>query len=116
MFLKVENSHIQDSNHDAWMYNLDNNLFNIAGVNLTGPYPDQGKQAVNNQSDSIFMVLEGSASIKVDKKDSYKLFKGDIYFVPKGVGYCLKPYMCEEVKFWIVSSPPFSPAQQHIID
>jgi mannose-6-phosphate isomerase-like protein (cupin superfamily) len=103
--VKQENS----SNCIAYEYPMQNSEINVALVEITQRYPDQG-YAINHKSSEIGYILKGSGKLFTETA-KVVLSCGDVVYIPRG-----EKYYWEGNMILVVSSTPAWHPEQHQVN
>ena len=90
---------------------LPTEAMNVAEITLTGRYPETGF-ALNRESEMIVRILKGSVTFCCEGEE-VELPEGSTVLVQTGKKYYWLP--TEAVTLYVVSSPPWTPAQHQSI-
>ncbi len=83
-----------------------NAAFDFVIANLNGDHPF----VINKISDRAYFILSGSGEVRV-ANNRYNVKKDDFIFIPKNTIHTIKG----NLKYIIITSPPFNPANEEII-
>ncbi len=104
------NQHKNSKNCIAYEYPLENLDINIATVDISGRYPDEG-QVVNEVCTEIVYLLKGKRTVTFDNGEQVELESGDVVLLDKGDRY----YWEGECSLCIPCTPAWYPEQHKIV-
>lgn len=80
--------------------------FDCVIAELDGDHPT----VVNHESDRAYYVLNGSGKVEVDGQ-AFDVSMGDLVSVPSGTSHTIEG----ELKYLVITSPPFDPSNEEMV-
>ncbi len=81
--------------------------FDFIIANLNGTHP----KVINRISQRVYYILSGNGSVQVSN-EMYDVKSGDLVYIPANTVHSING----ELKYIVITSPPFNPANEKIIE